>query len=238
MNNRIRERSMQIFKSNWQTFVAVAAAYSIISYLLIDISDGIFSALISSVVNTFLQRSMACFYLRAYNRGTPDIHDTYLIFTYKDTISKAISIMLVMFAFNFAINAIATLFAFSLFTAVISLIVILGGSIVMLMFIPIWYLYVTNPNYPTAYYFKGSMAYMNGGILDYIGFALGTFFRVLLPLLGVSIILAILPLTPDLENLLQNVATGIVDIYVRLAVAGYISRLIPDNWFAGMAHFE
>lgn len=31
---------------------------------------------------------------------------------------------------------------------------------------------------------------------------------------------------------------GIVDIYVRLAVAGYISRLIPDNWFAGMAHFE
>ena len=35
-----------------------------------------------------------------------------------------------------------------------------------------------------------------------------------------------------------NVASGIVDIYVRLAVAGYISRLIPDNWFAGMAHFE
>ena len=109
MNNRIRERSMQIFKSNWQTFVAVAAAYSIISYLLTGMSDGIFSALLSSVVETFLQRSMACFYLRAYNRGTPDIHDTYLIFTYKDTISKAISIMLVMFAFNFAINAIAIL---------------------------------------------------------------------------------------------------------------------------------
>ena len=178
MNNRIRERSMQIFKSNWQTFVAVAAAYSIISYLLTGMSDGIFSALLSSVVETFLQRSMACFYLRAYNRGTPDIHDTYLIFTYKDTISKAISIMLVMFAFNFAINAIAILFAFSLFTAVISLIVILGGSVVMLMFVPIWYLYVTNPNYPTAYYFKGSMEYMNGGIFDYIGFALGTFFRV------------------------------------------------------------
>ena len=35
-----------------------------------------------------------------------------------------------------------------------------------------------------------------------------------------------------------NVASGIVDIYVRLAVAGYISRLIPDNWFAGMAHVE
>ena len=79
---------------------------------------------------------------------------------------------------------------------------------------------------------------MNGGIFDYIGFALGTFFRVLLPLLGISIILAILPFTPDLQSLLQKVATGIVDIYVRLAVAGYISRLIPDNWFAGMAHFE
>lgn len=61
MNNRIRERSMQIFKSNWQTFVAVAAAYSIISYLLTGMSDGIFSALLSSVVETFLQRSMACF---------------------------------------------------------------------------------------------------------------------------------------------------------------------------------
>ena len=60
----------------------------------------------------------------------------------------------------------------------------------------------------------------------------------LLPLLGVYFLLAILPLTPDLESLLQNVASGIVDIYVRLAVAGYISRLIPDNWFAGMAHFE
>lgn len=238
MNNRIRERSMQIFKSNRRTFIAVAAAYSIISYLVSSIGNGLIAALISSVVSTFLQRSMACFYLRAYNRGTPDIHDTYLIFTYKDTISKAFSIMIVMFAFNFVINAVATLFAFSLFTAVISLAVILGGAFVMLMFIPIWYLYVTNPNYPTAYYFKGSLAYMKGGIWDYIGFALGTFFKVFLPLLGVFIVLAILPLTPSVESLLQSVATGIVDIYVRLAVAGYISGLIPDSWFAGMARFE
>ena len=222
MNAEIKQRAKDIVKNDLVNMLIGTAILSAASILASHISGGFIAEAVSSLISAVISAGQACFFFRAYNRGSADINDTYALLKDQLHLSKIITIMLAMWVVNTLIGIASTVLAFIPLLGVIAVIVIV--LLVNYLLIIVWYLFVANPEYPTEYYLKGSVRYMSGNMLSYIGFAISVGF---LPALIEVLVAGFVGTT------LAAVLCIPFDAYIGLAMAGFIANLIPDSWFNG-----
>ena len=109
-----------------------------------------------------------------------------------------------------------------------AIVVLIGVLLISYLLMIVWYLFVANPEYPTEYYLKGSVKYMGDNLLAYIGFAISVAFVPVLIEMVVSMFVG---------SAVAGVLCIPFDAYINLAVAGYVSQIIPDAWFNGTEIF-
>lgn len=224
-NKEIRDRAIQIIKNDIVPFLIVGFIYGLVDQIMKSLGSGMLIKIFTAVADSVISASSACFYMRAFNRGTPNIGDMYEIFTYKDDLNKMFSIMTLLFIINLAGQVIMSVVAFIPLINIIAVVVIL---IIGYLLNLVWYLFVTNSHYPTENYVKASIRYMGNYGFDYIRF---TFVTAILPAIIVGVVGVILPPVGTLLSIPMNV-------YIGLATAGYVSTvMIPNEWYSGLARF-
>lgn len=224
MTTDIKQRAKDIVKSDLNNMVIGTGIFALISILASAMGDGIIASAVSGLISSVAAACSACFYFRAFNRGKSDLYDTYALLTDSTHMTKIISIILAMWLVNTLFGIAATFIAFIPFIgalAVFVLILLVGYLLAI-----VWYLFVANPDYPTDYYLKGSVKYMGAGgtLLSFIGFV---FIVSFVPAL-IEGLLAML-----VGGAIASVLCIPLDAYVNLAIAGYVSSIIPDAWFNG-----
>lgn len=226
MTADIKQRAKDIVTSDIKTMLIGTGIFTIISRLSSTMGDSIISSAISALITSVAAACSARFYFRAYNRGKGDLQDIYSMLTDSAHLSKIMTIMLAMWVINTLVTIASTFLAFIPVIGVVALLVIVLAVGYLLMLV--WYLFVANPEYPTEYYLKGSSKYMVPEILSYIGFAISVSFVPVLIEMVVSIFLG---------ETLASILCIPLEAYINLAIAGFVSGIIPDSWFDGTEVF-
>ena len=222
----IKQRAKDIMKADLTNMLIGAAVFSVVSIVSSYIDGGVIGSVVSGLISTLASACSACFYFRAFNRGKADIYDTYAILTDSVHFSKVLTLGLAMWVINTLIGIVSAVFAIIPFIGVI--IVLIGVLLVTYMLMIVWYLFVANPEYSTEYYLKGSVRYMSNHLLSYIGFAISVAFVPVLIEIVVSMFVG---------NALAGILCIPFDAYISLAIAGFVSSIIPDAWFNGTEIF-
>lgn len=224
MTVNIKQRAKDIVKNDINTMLIGTGIFALISILASAIGSGIIASVVSSLITSVAAACSAQFYFRAYNRGQGDLTDTYSMLTDSAHMSKTISIILAMWLINTLIGIASVPLALIPIVGAIAVfvIILLAGFLLAI----VWYLFVANPEYPTEYYLKGSVKYMGSGAtwLSFIGFVIVVSF---VP----GIINGLLAMF--VGDAIASVLCIPLDAYVNLAIAGYVSSIIPDAWFNG-----
>lgn len=230
MGAHANERAREIYKSNAGTMILVAFIYAFVNGLtgkIQDEADFFVISIVCMVITSIVSASSATFEFRTFNRGTADTADCFAVFKgYGDT-SKLVAIALVQTAILVVTGAVTSLFDDAIF---LSLLVSLGTSLISILFAAVWFLYVANPGYNTADYFKASAKYIGNNFWGYFGFVLGHVGIIFLVLI-IGVMLTVVGL------LLRAIFVMLYAPYMSLAIAGYVSYLIPDEWYRGTAQF-
>ncbi len=251
MNKQIRARCRQIIYGSPLLFLLVGMAAgrpSLLTerphpgnegWLLGFGTPGFFMTLLSLVLSSAVNACVARFYMRAYNRGKPEAQDILFVFSLGDKLSTFFGVMVCYFFLDVAVAVV--LFLINLLARFLPLLLIITipltiivEAIVNFGLSVVWYLFAVNPGYPTRYYFKAAFEYIRSRFWEYFGFMIGTIFSAL-PVILVVMLLAIL--LAFLSGIIGLVGGGFINAYVRLCCAGYVNRIIPDEWFAGTAKF-
>lgn len=233
MNSHIRKRSRNIIFSNMGTFALVAVVETAINqfFLRYDIENFFLSAVLS-LIYTVVGMGISCFYFRAYNRGKPKAADVFFLFTEKSDKTKLLLIILIQYALSsvvrIAADRIALMGPLMLFAAAV--VSVLSGSLIQML--P--FLYIANPTYPTAFYFSALPRYLLPEVMRYIFFVLVTGIPRGILLIIASVFLAFLPVIGLLTVIFLLLAFR---AYIGTACAGFISSVIPDEWYAGTRTF-
>ncbi len=224
MTAQIKQRAKDIIKNDLTNMLIGAAIFSVVSIVASYLDGGLIGGVISGLITTLASACSACFYFRAFNRGKADIYDTYAMLTDSVHFSKVLTLGLAMWVINTLIGIASTVLAIIPLIGVI--IALIGILLITYMLMIVWYLFVANPGYPTEYYLKGSVRYMGSNLLGYIGFAISVAFVPVLIEIVVSMFFG---------SALSSILCIPFDAYISLAIAGYVSSIIPDNWFNGTA---
>lgn len=218
----IKQRAKDIMKSDMVNMLIGAAIFAVVSIVSASISGGIIGNAIAGLINSVAGACSACFYFRAYNRGKADINDTYSLLKDSANLPKIMTIMLAMWIINTLISLAGNILVFIPLVGIIAWMVLAIGASFLLMIV--WYLFVANPDYPTEYYLKGSSKYMGPEFFSYIGFVISVAIGPILIEALVSMILG---------GTLAGILCIPFDVYINLAIAGFIASIIPDRWFNG-----
>lgn len=231
MDINIKQRAKDILKNDMITILSGAGIIGLMNILAESIGTDQIGMIIAGFITALASACAACFYFRAFHRGAGDVFDTYALLTDKNVFSKVTTIMMAMWI----VNIVAEL----LMKAVL-IVPIIGKAIVLLMMVVVryvilpyllsivWYLFVANPQYPTAYYLKASAKYLRGYFMIYIGFTVSVNF---LPYL-IQVLLSMF-----IGSTFASILCMPLRAYVNLAMAGFFSSLIPNRWFAGVERF-
>ena len=226
MTAAIKQRAKDIIKSDISNLMIGAGAFALASILASYLDVGLSGGLIAGLFTTLASAWSACFYFRAFNRGKSDIYDTYSLLTDSVHFSKVLTIGLAIWVINTLIGIVSTVLAFV--PVIGAIVVLIGVLLISYLLMIVWYLFVANPEYPTEYYLKGSVKYMGDNLLAYIGFAISLAFVPVLIEMVVSMFVG---------SAVAGVLCIPFDAYINLAVAGYVSQIIPDAWFNGTEIF-
>ena len=226
MTAAIKQRAKDIIKSDISNLMIGAGAFALASILASYLDGGLIGGIISGLISTLVSACSACFYFRAFNRGKSDIYDTYSLLTDSVHFSKVLTIGLAIWVINTLIGIVSTVLAFV--PVIGAIVVLIGVLLISYLLMIVWYLFVANPEYPTEYYLKGSVKYMGDNLLAYIGFAISVAFVPVLIEMVVSMFVG---------SAVAGVLCIPFDAYINLAVAGYVSQIIPDAWFNGTEIF-
>ena len=224
MDKQIKQRAKDIVQSDLPTMLIATSIFTLVSYGASCITGNIVASIVSAFITAVVTACSACFYFRAYNRGHGDVKDIYRILTDKDNIAKIASIMLTMWIIH-TLLGVAALFAAVI--PLVGLIVILVATVMVFYLLRmVWFLFIANPQYSVDYYFKGSCTYMGHVIISFFVFTV-----------SVSIVPAIIELliTTLAGATIANLVCIPLNAYVDLALAGYLSSIIPNEWFDGTA---
>ena len=225
-NNRAKE----VFNTSKMTFIAVIVITSLISSLVNEIAGrtGFFLLyILAALVEGVVAACSSCFFFRAVNRGTPDTRDLTDILNMKEHYSTIAAIALVNLAILAVPDLLGRLFPDML---LMNFAISLGSFFLSVVFSAVWFLFIANPHYNTAVYFHASLKYIGSHFWGYIGFE---FYHIMIILL-VGILAVIL----NIVGVLFFIPFIIMYIpYLTLAVAAYVSQLIPDEWYMGTAQF-
>ena len=223
MISKIVNKSIDIIKAGFATVMIAGAIYSVGEVLIGNMSMGIL-AVFTGIIGTLLTVSSACFFFRAYNRGSADLTDTYILFTYPEVFRKMLSVFFAII--GLLGDVVVRLLAFVPMINVIVAIVVIAIQFLLSLAV---YLFVANQNYPTDYYLKASARYLGSNRLGYIGFII---------LIGIvpAIIQALI--SGILGELIGSIVAIPLRAFVDLCVAGYVAeKIIPSEWYAGYAQF-
>ena len=225
MISKIVNKSIDIIKAGFATVMIAGAIYSVGEVLIGSMSMGIL-AVLTGIIGTLLTVSSACFFFRAYNRGSADLTDTYILFTYPEVFRKMLSVFFAIWIIGLLGDVVVRLLAFVPMINVIVTIVVIAIQFLLSLAV---YLFVANQNYPTDYYLKASARYLGSNRLGYIGFII---------LIGIvpAIIQALI--SGILGELIGSIVAIPLRAFVDLCVAGYVAeKIIPSEWYAGYAQF-
>ncbi len=226
MTANIKQRAKDIVAADIKTMLIGTGIFTVVSLLASTMGDGIIASALSSLITSVAAACSAQFYFRAYNRGKGELSDTYSMLTDSVHMSKILTIILAMWVINTIVTIASTFLAFIPVIGVIALLVIVLAVSYLLM--PVWFLFVANPEYPTEYYLKGSVKYMKPKVFSYIGFAFSVAF---VPVLIEAMISFFTGET------LAGILCIPFEAYINLAVAGFVADIIPDAWFDGTEVF-
>ena len=233
MHQHVKDRAKNIYTTHKLTLLLVIAIYTAIEYMTGAISGNIIFNAVSAVITSALAASGACFWFRTYNRGTPDYTDMYSMFMEKQHQNTILTIIVIGFIIDMVLGVVTTIFAF---IPVINIFVMLGMRFVSMLLSIVWYLFVANPGYSAGDCFRASWKYMNVHIVDYVVFAISVS---LLPAIFCTLLGAIISLLiPFLGSIITTVIFALFEVYISLAMAGYISEIIPREWYRGTATFQ
>ena len=224
MNKQIRERAKSIFWADYKNLLIAGLIYSLMSIILSLVkTNNIIATSAMSLLSTFVSASSAYFYFNTYIKEKSDFQDMYIIFTDGKNFSKLMSIVITLWLIYSLILIIVAIIAFIPFMAIFSIIFML---VISFLLVYVWYLYAANPSYPTSWYFKASAKYIG---FNYIGF---TFSLVIFPAIIQALLTLILP------NILVQIIMFPVNVYISIAIAGFVATTIPDDWYNGTANFN
>ena len=199
-------------------------------FMRYDIENFFLSAVLS-LIYTVVGMGISCFYFRAYNRGKAKAADVFFLFTEKSDKAKLL-IILIQYTLSsvvrIAADRIALMGLLMLFAAAV--VSVLSGSLIQML--P--FLYIANPTYPTAFYFSALSRYLLPEVMRYIFFVLDTGIPRGILLSIASVFPAFLPVIGLLTVIFLLLAFR---AYIGTACAGFISSVMPDEWYDGTRKF-
>ncbi|MBQ8603267.1 MAG: hypothetical protein IJ410_00275 [Oscillospiraceae bacterium] len=233
MYQHIKDRAKEIYRSNTQILLMVMAIYTAIEYMTGILSGNIIFTIIASFITAALSASKAYFWFRTYNRDTPDYTDMYSIFLDKTHQNTILTIMTIRFLIDAVLGVVTTVLAF---IPVLNIVAVIAVAAVGLLLSIVWYLFAANPYYSAGDCFRASWEYMKSKVIEYIIFVLSV---AIVPALFCGLIGAFISmLLPFLGSIITTVLFAVFEVYISLATAGYVSELIPQEWYRGTAVFE
>lgn len=235
MWNSYKARAKQIYSADVKSFLLVSGAIGIVSAIL-----GTFNGFISGFICAFLLsvvEAIKChFFFRAFHSGSPDIKASLEDLFKGENFQKLFSIIMTLTFITWMTVLVGTL----TLNPILILISMLAIVVANFYFVLVYYLYTANPDQPVVAYFKASFTFMKGHVFDYIFFNIAVS---ILPLLLCSLVAGVIgTLFFEGNRVVQDFMSTIFMIpfeaYISLAVAGYVSFLIPDAWFSGEIKFS
>ncbi len=193
--------------------------------------SGIVFTMVNAIINSFVSCASASFYLNAVKRGVPDLRDTYRFLMDKTVFTKFLSIMLVYMIVEIAGGIILAVAAFIPF---INIVVAVGTILVMIWFVPVWYLFAANPNCETGVYFKMAKDRMKGNVIEYLAIMV---VYVLCMVFGAMILGVVLPVFGILGIALIIPAAWASVALVGLVIAEFMEKIIPPQWYYQQDNF-
>lgn len=218
-NDAIKARASNIYTNNFKVLLLGGLMFTALNQFIVFLPQNFIFSLISALLSALVEFGMANFYFSAFINEKADLTDSYSIFKNPKIINKLMSLIIIQWLIIFALSFIAM---FTILLGTLGIILTTLITIVVSYYLVyLNYVFLANPNYPINFYFKASVTYIT---LSYIGFA---FTILIIP----SILSYILQLF--LSPLLSELIVLPLNIYVYLAIAGYITCHIPDEWYNG-----
>ncbi len=226
MNAQIKQRAKDIVKSDMTNILIGTAIFAVASLVASALTGNIIGNALAGLINAVAGACSACFYFRAYNRGNADITDTFALLKDNMHLAKILTIMLAMWLVNTLISIVGSVIVIiPIVGAVVYLVTVM---LIGYMLRIVWYLFVANPEYPTEYYLKGSVRYMSNMLAEFFIFSFSV-------TLGPALIEFLL--TMFLGDTIAGILCIPFDAYISLAIAGFVTSIIPDEWYSGTAVF-
>ncbi len=233
MHQQIKDRAKEIYRTHTKDLILIMAIYTAIEYIISMFGGNIILNTISAFFTSILAASQACFWFRTYNRGIPDYTDMYTMLMDKTHQTTIVTIIVIRFIIDTVIGVVTAVLAF---IPVINIFAILVMWLIGILLSIVWYLFVANPYYSAGDCFRGSWKYMNNEVADYVIFSISIS---LLPALFCVVVGAFITiLLPFLGSVITTVMFAVFEVYISLAMAGYVSELIPREWYQGTAVFD
>ncbi len=221
MNENLNKSPVEILKENFGGYLAAMVVYGLIGAVLNRDIDNIIWNAFTAFASALVTVSNASFFYQSIVNGKPDLmymYDTLLVKEYQ---SRILAIILVQMLLNAGVSMVSAALAS---VPIIGVVVALMLSMVTLLFLPVWYLFMANKSYDTATYFKASAEIMFPNIIGYLSavllFALilviMIFVTVMVPILGIILIIPVV-----------LIGMLIFEIYI----AQFMIKIIPDSWY-------
>ena len=231
-NSDIKQRAKTITKENLKTIALVAIIYAAISSAASSLLTGFRGNILRGFVGAVISASSRCFYLRTYNKGRADATDTYELFTYRDVQSKLFNLMFVYWIVTCILSIIMRLVAV---IPVLNVFMILVCAFISMFMSIIYDLFVLNTEYSAGRYLKASVKYMGENFIDYLGFSI---YVNIIPCIIAGFIDGILTVFfGTFGTIVGSLVTAPIIAYTYVARAGFILKIVPDEWIAGYAPF-
>lgn len=231
-NSDIKQRAKAIIKDNLKTISLVAIIYTAINSVASNLLTGFRGSILRSFVGALVSASSRCFYLRTYNKGRADATDTYELFTYRDVQSKLFNLMFVYWIVSCILSIIMGLVAA---IPVLNLVIMLVCGFIWMFMSIIYDLFVLNTEYSAGRYLKASVKYMGENFIDYLGFSI---YVNIIPCIIAGLIGGVLTVFfGTFGSIVASLLTAPIMAYTYIARAGFILKIVPDEWIAGYAPF-
>ncbi len=223
MNENLNKSPMEILKENFGGYLAAMVVYMLIGAVTNRDIDNILWNAFTAFVSALITVSNVSFLYQSIVNGKPDfvyMYDTLLVKEYQP---KILAIILAQMLLNASVGLVSAVLAS---VPIIGVVVALLLSMVTLLFLPIWYLFMANKSYDTATYFKASAEIMFPNIIGYMGavllfvvaMVLAVVIMVMVPLIGIVLIVPVLV-----------IGILVFEIYI----AQFMIKIIPDSWYYG-----
>ena len=233
MYRQIWKKSGKIIFDNIGIFILAGIVETVLIQVFLHTgTENLLLSALFSLLYTVANTGLCCFYFRAFNRGKPKIADIFAIFTENSSLAGLVSIVAIQYALTMilqlAVSAMAPMGSFMVLAST-AVSVIAGSLIRMLPF-----LYISNPDYPTALYLKGLSKYLLPEVVRYVIFV----FLTGVPLgLLLGIVMVFLIFLPIIGPLTMIFLLLMFRVFLSMSIAGFIASIIPDEWYAGARNF-